>query len=133
MDAVKHLCDIGGYQTSAASLGDAVEGAASGGHLEMLKFLNTKGRLSRKVMTNAFENSIKAIGVLSEARNDQVRVLKFLHRKGQVYPEVIDELFPEAASCCSLAAVEFLHSTGFISTDSVTEAFHNAARETASK
>ncbi|KAF1789001.1 Ankyrin repeat-containing domain [Phytophthora cactorum] len=107
--------------------------AASGGHLEMLKFLNTKGRLSRKVMTNAFENSIKAIGVLSEARNDQVRVLKFLHRKGQVYPEVIDELFPEAASCCSLAAVEFLHSTGFISTDSVTEAFHNAARETASK
>ncbi|ETI53034.1 hypothetical protein F442_03936, partial [Phytophthora nicotianae P10297] len=78
---------------------------------------------------NAFKNAIKDIGVLSEARNDQVQVLKFLHSKGRVCPEVVDELFPEAASCCSLAVVEFIHSTGFISTESVNEAFHNAARD----
>ncbi|ETP22848.1 hypothetical protein F441_03931 [Phytophthora nicotianae CJ01A1] len=129
MNAVKYVCDIEGYETSAVSLNEAFEGAASGGHIGMLTFLSTKGEISRKVMTNAFKNAIKDIGVLSEARNDQVQVLKFLHSKGRVCPEVVDELFPEAASCCSLAVVEFIHSTGFISTESVNEAFHNAARD----
>ncbi|KAF4044906.1 hypothetical protein GN244_ATG02823 [Phytophthora infestans] len=129
MDAVKYVGGIEGYNTSAFALGEALEGAASGGHLEVLKFLDTKANLPRIVVTNAFANVIKDIEVLSDARSDQVRILKFLHSREKVYPDVIEELFPQAASCCSLVVVEFLYSTGFISTESLNEAFYNAATD----
>ncbi|KAI9989936.1 hypothetical protein PInf_020235 [Phytophthora infestans] len=129
MDAVKYVGGMKGYNTSAFALGEAFEGAASGGHLEVLKFLDTKANLPRIVVTNAFANVIKDIGVLSDARSDQVRILKFLHSREKVYPDVIEELFPQAASCCSLVVVEFLYSTGFISTESLNEAFYNAATD----
>ncbi|EGZ15472.1 hypothetical protein PHYSODRAFT_301979 [Phytophthora sojae] len=108
LDAAKYLDNIEGHQVSAPSLDEGFEGAAGGCHLEMLKFLDGKGGFSRKVVTIAFENAVKDIAKLGDTGKDQVRVLKFLHGKGKVYPEVIDELFPYAGGHCSAAVVEFL-------------------------
>ncbi|KAE9000245.1 hypothetical protein PR001_g16962 [Phytophthora rubi] len=127
LEAAKYLDTIEDHQVSAPSLDEAFEGAAGGCHLEMLGFLDGKGNFSRKVVTMAFENALNDIADLGVTGKDQVHVLKFLHGKGSVYPDVIDELFPYAGGHCSVAVVEFLYATGSISVHSVDEAFHKAA------
>ncbi|KAL4087706.1 hypothetical protein PRIC1_013594 [Phytophthora ramorum] len=127
-EAAKYLCSIEGHETSPSSLDKAFEGAASGCHINMLQYVDGKGNFSRKVVSKAFERAITDVGLLSETRNDQARVLKFLHSKGSVYPEVISEFFPEAARSCDVDVVKLVYSMGSISSESVQSAFQNAAK-----
>ncbi|KAG6954553.1 hypothetical protein JG688_00012286 [Phytophthora aleatoria] len=131
LDSVKYLCDIEGYELSAAALDKAFENAAEDWNLEMVKFLGGKGNVSRASINTAFEYAMNEPGIFRGKADDQLEMLKHLHSKGCIDPEVISEDFAHVARNCHVDVVEYLYSTGStsISSDIVEKGFRKATRE----
>ncbi|ETK92899.1 hypothetical protein L915_03846 [Phytophthora nicotianae] len=131
LDAVRRLCDIEDYEISDAALNEAFENAAESWHLDMVKFLDTKGTISRASINTAFMDAMDEPGLLMEKPDNQLETLKLLHNKGCIYPEAIPENFANVARNCHVDIVEFLYSKSsmLLSSSIMDKAFKKATRE----
>ncbi|KAE9000242.1 hypothetical protein PR001_g16960 [Phytophthora rubi] len=127
-DVVTYLYSIKRFKPSTASIEEALTRAAGEGHLEVVKILDTKEQLSRKVIEKAFE---KAATIQTVVR-DQARVVEYLFATGRISPSFIRRVFVDASRVSSVEVVEFLYAKGSISPDMVATAFVHAVGDNCS-
>ncbi|OWZ14775.1 hypothetical protein PHMEG_00011689 [Phytophthora megakarya] len=120
---------LDGYQPSLSTFDEAAIVAGGGGHLNIVKLLDGKERISEELAMKMFMSAAKDEGLRCDEIDDQVGVMKFLYAKGCITCNAIVEMFPEAAKSGCVDVMEFLFTTGSIPSDVMDEAFQNAADE----
>ncbi|KAG7381399.1 hypothetical protein PHYPSEUDO_006057 [Phytophthora pseudosyringae] len=126
LHAVKYLCGITGYQTTSMSFDNGFVDAASGGYLEIVRFLDSVGRVSPRAVTKAFKCAAQDTGPRQKVRGKQAEVLAYLYDKECISSAFIRDMLVEAAGRSCIDVVKFLYTHAPISNDLIDDAFQNA-------
>lgn len=113
-DAVRYLYALQGFKPSPVWVGKAFTAAASGGHLDVVKLLDTKEYIPPATIVKAFGEAAKDGGQPSSYIADPVDVLKFLYATGCITTAEVYKVIPAAAARCCVDVMQFLYARGTV-------------------